>query len=164
MEKEKTGRNKSGQFTKGNNFAEGKGSPGKYKKEYANKLIEYFTVPPATTIWERKYYTNGQVKEERPIIVAGKYPTFEGFAVSIGVTSRTLENWRNNYPSFAEAYERAIDMQKDILIVNSLGGQYNGNFAKFVASSQFDMAEKEKHEFSGDSWEVNVNVKTADQS
>lgn len=150
MEKKKVGRNKSGRFTKGNNFAEGGGSPGKYKKEYDEMLIKYFTVPTFTTVWERKYYTNGQIKEEKPIVIAGKYPTFEGFAISIGVTSRTLENWRDKYPSFGEAYEKALDMQKDILVVNSLGGQYNGNFAKFIASAQFDMAEKSEQKLTAD--------------
>lgn len=159
MEKKKVGRNKSGRFTKGNNFAEGRGSPGKYKKEYAEMLIKYFTVPTFTTVWKRKYYTNGQVKEEEPVVVAGKYPTLEGFAISIGVTSRTLENWRDKYPSFGEAYEMALDMQKDILVVNSLGGQYNGNFAKFIASAQFGMAEKSEQKLTGgDGYQVVVKV------
>ena len=158
-EKKKVGRNKSGRFTKGNNFAEGRVSLGKYKKEYAEMLIKYFTVPTFTTVWERRYYTNGQVKEEKPIIIAGKYPTFEGFATSIGVTSRTLENWRDKYPSFGEAYERAVDMQKDILVVNSLGGQYNGNFAKFIASAQFGMAEKSEQKISGiEGIDLNIEV------
>lgn len=159
MEKKKVGRNGKGRFTKGNNFAEGRGSPGKYKKEYAEMLIKYFTVPTFTTVWKRKYYTNGQVKEEEPIVVAGKYPTLEGFAISIGVTSRTLENWRDKYPSFREAYEMALDMQKDILVVNSLGGQYNGNFAKFIASAQFGMTEKSEQKLTGgDGYQVVVKV------
>ena len=163
MEKKKVGRNKSGRFTKGNNFAEGRGSPGKYKKEYAEMLIKYFTVPTFTTVWERKYYTNGQIKEEKPIVIAGKYPTFEGFAISIGVTSRTLENWRDNYPSFGEAYEKALDMQKNILVVNSLGGQYNGNFAKFIASAQFGMVEKTEQKITGiEGIDLNIEVLKSD--
>ena len=124
MEEKRSGRNKSGKFTKGNNFAKGRGSPGKYKIEYAQKLIQWF-------------------KD------CESYPTFEGFAVEIGVVSRTLENWREGYPSFADAYERALDIQKNKLITKSLAGEYNGNFAKFIASAQFGMAEKEKHEISG---------------
>lgn len=149
MEEKKVGRNKSGRFTKGNNFAKGKGRPGKYKKEYADMLIEYFSVPKIVTFRKRKYYTNGKVKEEELITQPPIYPTFEGFAKSIGVTSGTLQNWREIYPSFNEAYERALDMQKDILITNSLGGLYNGNFAKFIASAQFGMAEKTEQKITG---------------
>lgn len=134
MEEKTSGRNKSGKFTKGNNFAKGRGSPGKYKIEYAKKLIQWF-------------------KE------CDSYPTFEGFAAEIGVVSRTLENWREGYPSFADAYERALDIQKNKLITKSLAGEYNGNFAKFIASAQFGMAEKEKHEISGiEGIDLNIEI------
>ena len=149
MEEKTSGRNKSGEFTKGNNFAKGRRSPGKYKAEYAELLIEYFTVPKAEPFWKRKYYSNGKVKEEEPIVFPPIYPTFEGFAGKIGVTSRTLENWREKYPKFKKAYEKALDLQKDVLIVNGLGGQYNGNFAKFIASAQFGMTEKSEQKISG---------------
>ena len=36
-----------------------------------------------------------------------------------------------------------------MLIVNGLGGRYNSKFAQFVASSQFDMAEKSEQKISG---------------
>lgn len=163
MEEKKVGRNKSGRFTKGNNFAKGEGRPGKYKKEYAEMLVEYFSVPKMVTYWKRKYYSSGQVKEEEPITTPPIYPTFEGFAKSIGVTSGTLQNWREKYPSFNEAYERALDMQKDILITNSLGGLYNGNFAKFIASAQFGMVEKTEQKITGiDGIDLNIEVLKSD--
>ena len=50
-------------------------------------------------------------------------------------------------------------MQKDILITNSLGGLYNGNFAKFIASSQFDMVEKSEQKISGvEGWDVKITI------
>lgn len=161
-EKKKVGKNKSGKFTKGNTYGSG-ASPGKYKKEYAEKMVEYFSVPQMTTHWKRKYYKDGRVKEEEPITLPPKYPTFEGFAKIVGVTSRTLLNWRDKYPSFAEAYERALDIQKDILITNSLGGLYNGNFAKFIASSQFDMVEKSEQKISGiEGIDLNIEILRSD--
>lgn len=157
-EEKKVGKNKSGKFTKGNTYGSG-ASPGKYRKEYAEKLVEYFSIPKMVTYWKRKYYKDGRVKEEEPITTPPIYPTFEGFAKIVGVTSRTLLNWRDKYPSFAEAYERALDMQKDILITNSLGGLYNGNFAKFIASSQFDMVEKSEQKISGvEGWDVKITI------
>lgn len=149
MEKEKQGRNKSGRFTKGNNFAKGNGGTSKYKKEYATKLIEYFSKPPTRVEYVKYYDSDGNIKREEPVVLGADYPTFAGFATTIGVTSRTLENWRERYVGFAEACERAEDIAHNILIVNGLAGNYNGNFAKFIASNQFDMAEKEKHELSG---------------
>lgn len=161
-EKKKVGKNKSGKFTKGNTYGSG-ASPGKYKKEYAEKLVEYFSVPKMVTFWKRKYYKDGRVKEEEPITTPPIYPTFEGFAKTIGVTSRTLLNWREKYPSFNDAYERALDMQKDILITNSLGGLYNGNFAKFIASSQFDMVEKSEQKISGiEGIDLNIEILRSD--
>lgn len=147
MEEKKVGRNKSGRFTKGNNFGSGNGK-GKYKKEYVEELIEYFNTPPTRVEYIKHYDREGNVVKEEPVVLGADYPTLEGFAIKIGVSSRTLENWAKDYPTtFGAAYERAKDVQKNMLIVNGLGGRYNSKFAQFVASSQFDMAEKseQKH-------------------
>lgn len=159
MEEKKCGRNKSGRFTKGNNFGCGSGA-GKYKREYADQLIEYFNEPPTRVEYIKRYDREGNVKEEEPIVVGADYPTFEGFAIKIGVTSRTLENWAAAYPTtFGAAYERAKDVQKNMLIVNGLGGRYNSKFAQFVASSQFDMAEKSEQKISGiEGIDLNIEV------
>ena len=149
-EKKKVGRNKSGRFTKGNNFAEGREAKGKYKKEYTDQLIEYFSKHPTRVEYIKRYDLEGNVKEEEPIVIGADYPTFEGFAIEIGVSTRTLENWAEKYPTtFGAAYERAKDVQKNMLIVNGLGGRYNSKFAQFIASSQFDMAEKSEQKISG---------------
>lgn len=134
------GKNSSGQFTKGNTY--GKGGRSKYKKRYAIELIAYFNVPPKQTIYEKNYYSNGNLKSEKPIVLGSDCPTFEGFAKKIGVTARTLVNWCERYPSFAEAYEMALDMQRSLIIINGLGGMYNGNFAKFVACNYHGMTDK----------------------
>lgn len=165
MEKEKQGRNKSGQFTKGNNFAKGHGGASKYKKEYAAKLIEYFSKPPTRVEYVKYYDSDGKVKREEPVVLGADYPTFAGFATTIGVTSRTLENWRANYAGFAEACERAEDIAHNILIVNGLAGNYNGNFAKFIASNQFDMAEKSEQKITGDEgWNVKITVEGGEKN
>ena len=165
MGERKVGRNKSGRFTKGNNFGEGRGSPGKYKNDYAKQLLEYFSDPPTRVEYIKHYNSLGEVTKEEPVVVGADYPTFEGFANKIGVTSRTLENWRDKYPTFADAYERAIDLQKNMLVVNSLGGRYNGNFAKFIASNAFGMSEKSEHKVASDEGvEVFINVKAPDKS
>lgn len=165
-EKKKVGRNKVGQFTKGNNFAVGNSSAGKYRKEYTEQLIEYFSKPPTRVEYVKHYDAKGNIIKEEPVVLGADYPTFEGFAIKIGVTAGTLKNWAEKNPTtFGRAYEMAKDMQKNMIVVNALGGRYNGNFAKFIASAEFDMAEKTKQEIgAGDGLEVIVNVKTPDQS
>ena len=146
-EQKNIGRNKSGQFTDGNNF--GKGKSGVYKSEYCSELIKYFEEPPTRVEYIKRYDASGNVKEEEPIVLAKDYPTFEGFAIKIGVTARTLEKWVGRHKAFAECYERAKDMQKNALIVNSLGGRYNSSFAKFIAVNHHGMSDKvtNEHEF-----------------
>ncbi len=147
--KKKTGKNKKGQFTQGNTYGEG-AKKDKYKAEYTKELIEYFSTPPTRVEYIKHYDKKGNLTEEEPVVLGADYPTFEAFAIKIGVTARTLENWAAKYPTtFGRAYERAKDVQKNMIIVNALGGRYNGNFAKFVASSQFDMAEKSEQHISG---------------
>lgn len=166
MGKEKQGRNKNGQFTKGNNYGMGSGGKDKYKAEYTEQLLKFFSEPPTRVEYIKKYDRNGNLTEEEPVILGADYPTFEGFAIKLGVTARTLENWAERYPTtFGRAYEMAKDIQKNMIVVNALGGRYNGKFAQFIASSQFGMVEKSEHSISGDEGlEVIVNVKTADQA
>ena len=160
--KNKVGRNKSGRFTKGNNYAVGN-KKGQYKAEYTKEMLEYFSTPATRVEYVKHYDAKGNVTKEEPVVLGADYPTFEGFANKIGVTARTLENWAKNHENtFGKAYEMCKDIQKNLIIVNALGGRYNGNFARFIASAQFDMAEKVKQEIEGgDGVEVNINVKTA---
>lgn len=162
--KKKVGKNSKGQFTQGNTYGEG-AKKDKYKAAYTQELIEYFSTPPTRVEYIKHYDKQGNLTEEEPVVLGSDYPTFEAFAIKIGVTARTLENWAAKYPTtFGRAYERAKDVQKNMIIVNALGGRYNGNFAKFVASSQFDMAEKEKHEFGGsEGYSVVVKVERDDE-
>ena len=161
----KVGRNKSGQFTKGNNFAVGNKNANKYKKEYAEELIKYFSEPPTRVEYIRDYDAHGKLKHEEPVVLGADYPTFEGFATQIGVTTKTLENWKRDHPLFAKAYELAQDLQKNTLLVNGLGGRYNANFAKFVAMNHHNMADRTEQKLLGDEgMEVIVNVKTPSNS
>lgn len=125
------------------------GRPTKYKPEYAEMLIEFFSVDP--TIEKETVYKGKDGKEwSKMERVASYLPTFERFAENIGVDDKTLENWYKakrtsgspRYPEFFRAYIRAKQMQKDILIQNGLLGGYNARFALFVAMNATDMREK----------------------
>ncbi len=159
-EKKNVGRNKSGRFTKGNTFAVGNGNADKYKKKYAKALVEYFSKPPSRVEYVKHYDSYGNLKREEPVIMGADYPTLEGFAASLSVTVRTLENWCEEHEEFSEAYERATELQKNALIVNALGGQYNGNFAKFVAMNAFGMSEKSESKLGGlEGIDLNIELK-----
>ena len=156
---EGVGRNANGQFTANNTFAKGNKNADKYKKKYAKALLEYFGKPPNRVEYVKHYDSYGNLKREDPVLMGADYPTLEGFAASLSVTVRTLENWCAAHEEFAEAYERAKELQKNLLVVNSLGGQYNGNFAKFIAMNEFGMSEKSESKFGGlEGFDVSITI------
>ena len=105
----------------------------KYKEEYADELLSYFSEPD---------YEEAFTPEGKPYIKLNPYPTFEQFAVEHHVTSRTLENWCDQSARFSSIYAMCKELQKARLVRNGLTDKYNANFAKFIASSCFGMTEK----------------------
>ena len=118
------------------------GRPTKYKSEYCHMVEVFFDVEPFAERLETEYHMNGEIKIERKLREPAPFPTFEGFAASIGVTSETLQEWKRVHPEFSVSYSRAQAKQRNILIVNGLLGGYNANFAKFVATSCCGMKEQ----------------------
>ena len=101
------------------------GAHPKYKKEYCDKMVDYFI---------------GFVEKN----LKGM-PQFEFFAVNIlGVTPQTLINWRNTYSEFEEAYEVCKGIQKSYVINRGLSGENNPRMTQFILSTQFKMAEYSK--------------------
>lgn len=143
----------SGQFKKGNTigmetrFQKGHDVTCKYDEKYCEELISFFSDVKPEIIYEECYYPDGTVKARRPAsVIPAQLPTFEGFAWKIGVTVGTLLNWRDKYPHFANAYTRAIEKQKEILLINGANKQYDGNFAKFLLMNNHGMSEKQMSE------------------
>jgi hypothetical protein len=108
------------------------GRPTKYKKEYCGRLVKWFECPVREIYYKRTYYQNGQIKTEEPITDTPiEFPTFQGFAHSIGVDVDTLKNWTKDHKEFFGAYARAKQIQEDIWLRESMAGRYNPQFAKF---------------------------------
>lgn len=125
------------------------GRPDKYKKKYAQMLIDYFTRDAVREVEE--VYTNKKGETwSKTVEKACEFPTFEGFASSINVTDNTLQSWcelKNEdgtlrYPEFLSAYTRAKELQKRVLVENSMTGRYNTQFAIFIAKNVTNLRDK----------------------
>ncbi len=136
-------RNEKGQYVEGNltQFKDGNEAASKYKEEYCEAIIAFFS-KPSTRLEYKERYRDGEVIERTPIIVAEEFPTIELFAESIGVHHETLRNWAQSHPRFRVAYQRARNIQLGKLANNAMTGLYNPKFAIFFAENNFDMTEK----------------------
>ena len=148
-------RNSKGQFVKGNvigeetRFQKENAAACKYKEEYCEKIIEYFSKPAVEVQFKEIYGKNGDVVSRTPILMPAEYPTFELFAASIGVTTETLRNWCEDHPRFKFYYTRAKEIQLGKLTSNAVTGLYNPIYAKFEAVNNHNQKDKQ---------EVNTNV------
>lgn len=117
------------------------GRPTKYDPKYCDEIIEFFNREPSVPL-----VVDGEVMmhKGKPIMVACRLPTFEMFALSIGVHRETLRNWCDQHPEFFAAYKKAQDYQKEILIQNGLSGGYEKTFAIFTAKNVTDMTDKQE--------------------
>jgi hypothetical protein len=149
----------SGQFKKGNiigmetRFKPLNTDASVYKDEYCEALCEYFQPKEAEILYEDEYYKDGSVKSHKPkVTLPPKYPTFEGFAASIGIARRTLYEWveakdadgNPKYPRFSQAYAYAKQMQLSICKENAMAKVYDSNFAKFVLINEHGMKEQQE--------------------
>lgn len=117
------------------------GRPSKYKSEYCDKILEFFNINHTKILFKTKVLKDGSVlnyDEE----VAERLPTFERFAVDVGVHIDTLNEWTKNYEEFSEAYKKCKNLQKDMLNDLGMRGFYNAAYTQFVAKNITDMKDK----------------------
>lgn len=107
------------------------GQPTKYKPEYCQQLIDYFSIEPLEIIREQEITdTEGGKYISRRL--PQRFPWFEGFARKIGVHRNTLKNWCAEHPEFAEAYDTAKDLQREFIVDVALSGAAPASFAIFT--------------------------------
>jgi len=142
------------------------GRPTKYKPEYADALIDYFSrevVKEIKTITQGSNGKGGEWSKEETRYEALFFPTLELFAHEIGVNDDTLVEWANKrypedheqageleHPEFSAAYTRVKKIQKGLLIQNALIGKLNPGFAQFFAVNNLGMQSKSVVEQSGE--------------
>lgn len=113
------------------------GQPTKYREEYCEEMIKFFKVECVT------FTSRGEKR-------VTKFPTFERFALNIGVHHQTLLNWCDAHAKFFEAYKKCKEIQKDLLIEGGLSGHYNAAFTMFLAKNVTDLKDKQEVEHTVD--------------
>lgn len=107
------------------------GQPTKYKPEYCQQLIDYFSIDP-TKITEDETVSSADGDKLIARRMPQRMPWLEGFARKIGVHRNTLRDWCDLHPEFAEAYETAKDLQREFLVDIGLSGATSSSFAIFT--------------------------------
>ncbi len=116
--------------------------PSKYKKEYCKKMFNFFNIEHTKMKKVTTYDKNG--KEQTSFVeCANQLPTFERFAVTIGVCRDTLDQWKKDYKEFSDTYKKCKDLQKDMLNDLGMRGFYNAPYTIFVAKNITDMTDKQ---------------------
>ncbi|MBO7190959.1 MAG: hypothetical protein J6V32_02495 [Elusimicrobiaceae bacterium] len=102
----------------------------RYQPEFCTRLLAFFDVPAfhVTEVTKR----DGSVAL---VETAAELPTFAAFAKQLGTTCDVLKSWETKHPAFHEAAQKARDLQSNILIQNSLRGNYSASFAVFTAKN-----------------------------
>lgn len=112
----------------------------KYEKKYADELVKYFMRfiemrddPQLDDSAGRHGMvaieidgSGNATKKEPP---SSGYPSLVKFAIKIGVTPQTLNNWKDKHKEFAEACEFADAIQDEILNERALTGEVDGRVA-----------------------------------
>jgi hypothetical protein len=122
-----------------------RGRPTDYRPEYCDKLIKFFSISPTKNRKTKITTKQGAIIEKKEV-VANSLPLFEKFAHKIGVHIHTLEAWAARYPDFQASYARAKQLQKAMLITNTLSGYYQPQFAVFTAKNITDMKDVQTHD------------------
>lgn len=116
--------------------------PTKYKKEYNKKMYDFFNISHTYEKEITFFDTNGNEKT-KTVEAVNPLPTFERFAVMIGVCRDTLDEWKRVHPDFSDTYKKCKNLQKDMLIDLAMRGFYNPTFTIFVAKNITDMTDKQ---------------------
>jgi hypothetical protein len=107
----------------------------KYKKmvkDYFFKFIDLRDDPDKDDKTERQGMIPIDMTGDKPIVSVkpcSGYPTLTKFACKIGVTTRTLRNWRAEFSDFDEICELCEDMFDDIMDERALVGSVDGRVA-----------------------------------
>lgn len=126
----------------------------RYRAQFCEELLRFFAVSP--------FSVTENVKKDGTVSLVetpAQLPTFAAFARTIGTSSAVLKQWEQEHADFKSAADKARDLQGDILLQNSLRGNYSASFAVFAAKNLLGWSDgKEKETLSAPlkiCWEEN---------
>lgn len=115
------------------------GAPTKYDPKYIKKVRSY--LKKCKDIDYEYHKTRGIKSDSFEEKTKVCLPSKEGFARFIKISRKTLYNWADNNPEFAEALELIEVEQLTRLINRGLEGTYNPTIVKLILSSNHGMRE-----------------------
>lgn len=125
------------------------GRPTKYKPEYCDEIVEFFSVEPTREVEVVTIDKKGNESvryEQKP----NPLPQLVHFAAKIGVDDDTIVEWAKKHKEFSAAYNKTKRLQKAFLIENGLhAGRYAPAFAIFTAKNITDMRDVIETEITG---------------
>ena len=93
-------------------------------------MFEFFNIPHT---FEKRVPDKNNA--EKFVEIPNILPTFEKFAVNIGVCTETLVHWCKEHREFFETYKKCQALQKDMLNDLALRGFYNATYTAFAAKN-----------------------------
>ena len=130
---------------------------GKYKEKYAEELVDYFKRfielrddPDVDSEASRHGMVTVDLSGGRATVTqrpCAGYPSLVKFAIKIGVTPQTLNNWRDKHEEFREAMEFADLIQDEVLNERALRGLVDGKVAMKIR--ELKMNAKDRAESGG---------------
>ncbi len=117
------------------------GRPSEYKPEYCEQMVQYFLDcmrredhAIIKTVYEESTQRGKTMRQERGSIM-GDVPTFQRFAISVGVIPETIIKWGKAWPEFAEAIKTCKTIQEDYFVQGLASGRIPAQGGIFVAKN-----------------------------
>lgn len=108
-----------------------------YDPKYIEKVGEY--LQQNQDQYTEFHKTRSSTSNSFEQVVRVKLPSIRGFAKFIGVSRKTLYNWRDEYPEFKEALEDINEEQLERLVNGGLEGSYNSTITKVLLSANHNI-------------------------
>lgn len=108
------------------------GRPTSYRPEYCQSIIDFFT----RDSWELAHDAKGTAK----VVPKDNIPTLIRWCLAIGVPRRTIYDWIEAHPEFADAHDTAMELQKAFLMESGIV-HGSGGFASFMLKCVHGMQE-----------------------
>jgi hypothetical protein len=109
------------------------GQPTKYTDKMPEALVEYFL-----TCAETRPSVSVPVLKETFTVM----PTMVGFAKKVGVTTRTLLNWREAHDEFEQAYDYAMSIVADMIQQFSINNVWSPSMSVFMLKANHGMQDR----------------------